>query len=304
MSGLYFNSSMNDVERREGLYQGDLFVYSATPSSRGLCEFARSMCEEAFAPHHPTDAQHHMPVQQYVEILAELKPKFIHHPESKKLIQAMLGEFGCEMQTTYFDVPRLRTMTHDGYLSSGLGTVFPPHRDTWYSPPQCQLVWWFPIYEIEASNAMAFHPNYWDVPVENSSSEFNYQHWAAHGRTIAADQVTKDTREFSRPTEPMDLEPQVRIVPEPGGAIVFSGAQMHSTVPNTSGRTRLSIDIRTINLDDVEADRGAANIDDASTGSSLMDYRRCSDLEYVSEELFERHLSRKRSARQATATLC
>ena len=293
MSGLYFNSSVSDAERREGLYSGDLFVYGESPSTRGLCDFARSMSEEAFAPYHPTDAQHHMPVEQYVEILAELKPKFIHHPESKKHIQVLLEGLGCEMQSTYFDVPRLRTMTDSGYLTSGLGTVFPPHRDTWYSPPECQLVWWMPLYEIEADSAMAFHPNYWDVPVKNSSAQFNYKHWANYERTIAAAQVKKDVREFLRPTESMELEPQLRVVTEPGGVIIFSGAQMHSTVPNTTGRTRLSIDFRTINLDDVIADRGAPNIDDASTGSSLGDYHRGSDLEQVPEELVAEHLARR-----------
>ena len=56
----------------------------------------------------------------------------------------------------------------------------------------------------------------------------------------------------------MQLEPQVRVVPEAGGVMIFSGNQLHSTVPNTSGRTRFSIDFRTVNIDDVVvASRGA-----------------------------------------------
>ncbi len=295
MSGLFVNSNVSDAERREKLYDGELFVYNATPSTLALCEFARTLCEDAFAPYHPTEAQHHMPVEQYVEILAELKPKFIHHPEAKQQIQAMLKEFGCDMEKTYFDVPRLRTMTHDGYLTSGLGTAFPPHRDTWYSPPNCQIIWWLPVYEIESDSAMAFHPNYWNTPVKNSSADFNYQHWASKERTIAAKQVKTEARKYSAPIEEMELEPQTRIVTEPGGVTVFAGAQMHSTVPNTSGRTRLSIDIRVINLDDVIADRGAPNVDDESTGSSLGDYHRGIDLAPVPEEFVERHLEQKGS---------
>jgi hypothetical protein len=66
---------------------------------------------------------------------------------------------------------------------------------------------------------------------------------------------------------------------------MFSGAQLHSTVPNTSGRTRFSIDFRTVNIDDVRARRGARNVDAACTGTTLRDFVCCSDLEAMPEEL-------------------
>ena len=57
---------MADRERREQIYDGQLFLYSPTAASRAFCEFTRGMPEEAFAPHEPRDAQHHMPVEEYV----------------------------------------------------------------------------------------------------------------------------------------------------------------------------------------------------------------------------------------------
>jgi hypothetical protein len=91
----------------------------------------------------------------------------------------------------------------------------------------------------------------------------------------------------------MECDAQFRIVTQPAGVTVFSGAQMHSTVPNTTNRTRLSIDFRTIHLGDMLADRGAPNIDDASTGSSLGDYMRASDLAQVSEQSVAGHLAER-----------
>ena len=88
-------------------YEGQLFVYSPTASSRALCEFARHLSEEAFAPHEPTKAQFEMPQEKYAAVLELLKPKFIHHPTSKQLIQGLLKELGCDLTETYFDVPRL-----------------------------------------------------------------------------------------------------------------------------------------------------------------------------------------------------
>ena len=60
---------------------------------------------------------------------------------------------------------------------------------------------------------------------------------------------------------------------------------MHETVPNTAGAARYSIDFRTVHLDDVRERRGAANVDSKSTGTTLRDYLRGSDLSHLSEEL-------------------
>jgi hypothetical protein len=276
---------MNDDERRQHLYNGQLFVFSPCPSAIALCEFAREVIEEAFAPLDPREAQYSLPVEEYVAILAKLKPYFIHHPKSKQFIQGILSELGCDLSKTYFDVPRMRTATHGGYLTSGIAYAFHPHRDTWYSAPSCQLNWWFPIYDIESENAMAFHPRYWSQPVKNGSSGYNYYEWNKQSRKNAAQHIKKDTRKQPHAEEPLELEPQLRLVSKVGGIIIFSGAQMHSTVPNTSGRTRFSIDFRTVHIDDVVAQRGAPNIDSACTGTTLRDFLRATDFSQIPEDL-------------------
>jgi hypothetical protein len=70
--------------------------------------------------------------------------------------------------------------------------------------------------------------------------------------------------------------------------LIFSAAQLHSTVPNTSGRTRFSIDFRTVSLMDLETGRGAPNIDNRSTGTTLRDFLRASDFTPVPEEVIAR----------------
>ncbi|MCM2375150.1 hypothetical protein [Aporhodopirellula aestuarii] len=285
MTNIHFDSDHDDVKRRERLYDGDIYVYSPTPGSQRLCELARQMCETAFAPYHPPSAQDHLSVEQYIEILKELKPGFIHHPDCKQFIPQLLADLGCDLTDTYFDVPRLRSACSGDFLKTGLAYAFKPHRDTWYSPPQSQLNWWMPVYPIEAGNTMAFHPNYWHTPVANSSCQFNYQDWNQTGRKQAANQsTTKDTRVQSEALEPLQLEPDIRITCPPGGVVVFSAAQLHSTVPNLTGVTRFSIDFRTVNQCDFQADRGAPNLDNLSTGTTMMDYRRGTDLESFSEE--------------------
>jgi hypothetical protein len=285
LNTVFFDSTASDQARRNRLYEGQLFVYKPMPSSLALCEFAAEMSRAAFAPLDPRQAQHHLPVERFAAILAELKPKFIHHPESKRLIQNMLAELRCDLENTYFDVPRLRTSTDSGYLTSGISYAFHPHRDTWYSAPFSQINWWLPVFEIQPENVMAFHPRYWAQPVKNGSRDYNYQEWNRTSRRMAAQQIGADTRKQPRPEEPMDLDPQIRVVCPPGGILLFSAAQMHSTVPNTSGYTRFSIDFRTVHADDVLARRGAPNIDSDCTGTCMGDYLRGTDLAHFSQEI-------------------
>lgn len=290
MNTVFFDSVVSDDLRRRQLYAGQIHVFSPKPSALELCKFARQMCEQAFAPHDPQTAQYRLPVEQFAAILAELKPKFIHHPTSKQLIQRLLVETGCDPAKTYFDVPRLRTSTSDEYLTSGISYAFHPHRDTWYSAPFCQINWWMPVYEIVPENIMAFHPRYWTQPVRNSSRSYNYQEWNQTSRQNAAQHIKSDTRVQPKPEEPMELDPQIRIAAASGGVMLFSAAQMHSTVPNTSGRTRFSIDFRTVHIDDAVSRRGAPNIDSACTGTTMGDYLRGTDLAHLPEEVIAMYM--------------
>ena len=279
---IYYDADVSDDVRRARLFDGQLFVYSARPSTLGLIEFARSMIAEAFDGTDPTTAQDRMSVEDYAARLGKLKPAFIHHPESKRHLRNILQDLGCDPDQTYFDVPRMRSSTSGNYLTTGIAYAWHPHRDTWFSAPACQINWWLPIFEIESDNAMAFHPRYWSEGVANSSSGYNYFVWNKLHRGQNVAKLTKeDTRPLPRATEPMQLDPQIRVICPPGGIILFSAAQMHSSVPNTSGRTRFSIDFRTISLADAEGKHGAPNIDSACTGSAVRDFLRTRDFSPV-----------------------
>ncbi len=289
MHTIYTDSRFDDERRRQLLYEGQLFSYSNRKSIHDLCDFAGQMIREAFGSLDPLTAQYDMSVEEFVAIFGPLKPKFIHHPHTKEVIRAVLKDFGCDLDNTYQDVPRLRAVTSDGYLTSGVGYAHHLHRDTWYSAPQQQINWWLPIFEMASESSMAFHPRYWSEPVKNGSKDFNYYEWNRTGRATAAQHIKTDTRKQPKPEQEMELDPQVRIVPEPGGVILFSAAQMHSTVPNTSGKTRFSIDFRTVHFSDVKNQVGAPNIDSECTGTSLRDFLRASDLSVMPEDVVSRY---------------
>ena len=281
---IFVDSKMTDDQRRTELYRGSIFVHSPSQSSLKFCELARAIIEEAFYPFDPLTVHEQLPAEKCAAILASAKPRFIHHPEAKTQIREMLTELGCELSRTYFDVPRLRTAFPGEYLRSGIAYAFHAHRDTWYSAPLCQINWWMPIYELDSENCMALHPGYWNRPIKNGSSGYNYHRWNAESRHNAATHVKSDPRIQPRAEEPIELEPEIRLVCPVGGAYQFSAAQLHSTVPNTCKVTRYSIDFRTVHLDDVLNKIGAPNIDSACTGTTIGDYLRASDLSHLPQE--------------------
>jgi len=283
MDSVYFDPQFTDDERRQKLFEGQLVVLSPKKSTLDFCEFARGLIEEAFAPHAPETAQFNVPVTEFADVLQVLKPKFIHHPESKRLLRNVLEDYGCDIRKTYYEVPKLRSSTSDDYLTTGIAYAWHPHRDTWTAALPAQINWWIPIYPVVPENVMAFHPQYWGNPVRNGSRRYNYYEWNRTSRLSAAQYIKTDTRDQPKPEEPVQLEPQVRVVPEAGGVMLFSGNQLHSTVPNTSGRTRFSIDFRTVNIDDVIARREAPNFDSECTGTSIRDFLRASDFERIDE---------------------
>lgn len=288
---VHIDSRVDDDTRRKRLYAGEIFVHSPDEHSLALVELARSMIEEAFPGEDPQTAQYRHEVEDYAAILMKLKPAFIHHPECKRIIPRMLEALGCDLEQTYFDVPRMRSSTSDDYLVSGIAYAFHPHRDTWYSAPMAQINWWMPIYPIEPGNAMAFHPRYFDRPVANNSEIYDYQEWNRSSRFAVDKNVKKDVRPQPKPQEELELEPSVVLVPPPGGMILFSAAHLHSSIPNATGKTRFSIDFRVVHRGDLAAEHGAVNRDSRCTGSAIGDYLQGRTLERLPESVQRRYMA-------------
>jgi ectoine hydroxylase-related dioxygenase (phytanoyl-CoA dioxygenase family) len=151
----------------------------------------------------------------------------------------MLIDLGCDPEKVYFDVPRMRTWTAQGYLTTGIAYAFHPHRDTWYSAPFCQLNWWLPIYPISVDNGLAFHPRYWYTPRQEQFEGVQLRRVECHQPEDCRKPDRYRHRVQPKPEEELELDAQIRPLCEPGGIILFSGSQLHSSVPNTSTKTRV-----------------------------------------------------------------
>src|SRR5699024_5973495 len=126
------------------------------------------------------------------------------------------------------------------------------HRDTWSSNVYAQTNWWAPIYPLTAERAIAFYPRYWDTPLSNTSSEWDLDEIRAG---------TSNAPLVPEPSEAVDTSDELRMVPEPGDVLCFSGAHLHASVPNASGVARISVEVRTADPEDTSGGRGAPNVD-------------------------------------------
>ena len=100
--------------------------------------------------------------------------------------------------------------------------------------------------------------------------------------------TSRATRANSRNHKQIPRGPAISYLPPPGGLILFSGAQLHETVPNTTDLARYSIDFRTVHLDDVIAHRGAPNVDSRCTGTTMPAITFVAlSLQHISEEFCE-----------------
>ena len=228
------------------------------------------MLEQAFAPHDPRTIHGRKTPEEVAAILGKLKPQFIHHPECRRIIPQIMIEHGVDPECLYFDVPRMRSAYPSHFLLSGIAYVFHPHRDTWYSAPMCQLNWWLPVYPIEPDNALGFYPRYFGEAVKDNSEIYNYYEWNTKGRgdgRAARQERHGGAAEGAARTRAGHRAPP----PPPGGIIIFSGAQLHETVPNTTtSRATASILGPCTTMTSWRAAR--ANIDSRCKGTTMRDY--------------------------------
>src|SRR6201994_2901435 len=262
-------------ELRQRIYAGDLVILTRLQAVRDFVEHTRQQLTELFAPYDPEHAHEHFEPAEMAKMLGVWKPSFIHSEISRKLVREIIRAAGFPVEETHYDVPKPRTSFPVGHLTTGVAFAFPWHRDVWYSAPAQQINWWLPIFPVREDNAMSFDLPSFARAVPNSSDTFDYYQNNA-SRSTTAKQVSKESQ--ARPGA-IDHHPdqELRVLPAPGEVLLFSGAQLHASIPNTSGRARFSVDFRTVSVPDLLAGRGAPLVDVYCTGTALRDFINVAD---------------------------
>jgi hypothetical protein len=278
MVTVYVDRVLDEPTRRAGIYKGDIHMQTGVPESGAIVEWARALIGEAFGDLDPQRAQFDVEIEEFVRRVGPMKSRFTNDDRTKELVRDLVIAMGSDPETTYFDLPRLRVVPCDAYLTAGVSYAYKAHRDTWYAHPPVLVNYWVPVYDCVGDNVMSMWTGYWDRPVRNSSAGFDYDRWVSEQRFKAASNIAVENRPHPLPLEPIDPVCEMRIAGNAGDIMLFSTCHLHSTAPNISGVTRFSYDLRTLDINDLIEGRGPRNPDGQATGTTVGDFLRVADL--------------------------
>ncbi len=254
---------------RTALYQGGIFLLRANPASRALLQAVLSLLEESLGL--PIrQAQFRLPAEEFFHRLGAVRQRLAREPQFAQLTDNLLTAVGFVPKENAIDVLRLRAVLHDGHLNPAAAPAYSAHRDTWYANPRAQINWWLPLHDLTEEETFVFYPDCFARSMANSSAGFDHDDWVSR---VGWQNMQCQSAVYPSPTQPLADQARLGFACRAGEVLLFSAAHLHQTRPNSSGQTRFSLDFRTVHLRDHAEGKGAADVDNASTGSALRHYR-------------------------------
>ena len=228
-----------------------------------LIDYTRSILRAELADLEPTIAQQHLTAEQFLQATGAAQTRFRTDVKARQLFFQVLRQCGVKTHNCYYDHFPLRVVpfsnSHTGAHRAAIGH----HRDTWGSNIQCQQNWWAPIYPLTSDRTIAIYPTYWQQAIANNTHSWSFRDF------LASRAQTKTERAVAYPSAPsptakVDESAVIKLLMEPGDVLNFASAQLHASVPNSSDATRYSVEMRTVHLADLRANRQAPNLDNAA----------------------------------------
>lgn len=261
-----------DRAARERLFAGDILVVRGVPEVAAFVAALRARACAAFAPHEPPLAQEHLDRDDLAQRCEVLTREVEGDGALARDLDSMLAALGADPGTTFRDRMRLRIQVSGGDLDRHRPMTLPPHRDTWGSNVQAQINWWAPLWPLDSGRTIAFWPDRFGRAVANSSGDWDYEALVASRKRGEADYPL-----LPRASDPGSLPPGRPAMIAVGDIMAFSGAHLHAGTSNTTGLVRLSFEVRSVDLTDLAAGRGAPNVDGAAPRTPLHWFRRLGD---------------------------
>jgi hypothetical protein len=281
-----FGSGADPAQLHGKLYRGAIARFRGLMPMQRLIAFTRGFVEEELAPASPEESHAGRGEDELAQIYAAARRRFANSAEANRHWRDVFVDAGLNPDETARDRLVLRFQPpvppereHRRY---GTATVH-LHRDTWGTNLYAQINWWAPVWPLDAGRTLAFHPHLFDRPLENSSGEFDIADVMQRNR--AAPATMRGAELVPRPLAPIDHGDGVPVLIDPGDVIAFSAQHLHGAVENRTGRTRISLETRTLFIPDHVRGSGAPNVDGRARWMTPGMFRRLSDGEPLDKVL-------------------
>ncbi|MGH3442024.1 MAG: hypothetical protein ACRDUY_08265 [Nitriliruptorales bacterium] len=255
------SSPLDEAARSRLVFAGDLLVFRDVGALTVLAASAEEIIRHVAGTADPTAA----------EPIGRVRDRFRRDPATRELLARALEEVGVDIERAFWDRFHLRISPPDARPAGSATGTIGLHRDTWASNVLAQTNWWAPLRSLTRERTLAFHLAGWVRPLANTSARWDLEEVRAQRR--AGEEVAL----VPELTEPVDPAGELRIVVEPGDLLCFSGAHLHGSVTNTSDRARVSVEVRTVHLDDLLAGRRAPALDGSAPRTAWSWFRRVAD---------------------------
>ena len=274
------DTPLTDPSRGPRLFAGEVLVFRQVPAARTLVALAQQRLRVCFPEvEDAATAQHVLSEAEFLKRVLSLTADWRKDAEAARAFTDLLTALGCDPDETYVDDFYLRTQPSQ--FGGGHRRTRPlhAHRDTWGSNLMAQVNWWLPVTPLTAGRTLALFPQYWQQPIANDSADWDWEALKAARRHARAEGKDPDEAypTLPQPLEPVGQDDALRLLPEVGDVVAFSAAHLHASVPNATGLTRFSLETRTLWSGDLDAGRGAPNLDGQAPRVPREWFRRLSD---------------------------
>lgn len=264
---------MAEAERNARLYDGEVLVFRGFPEVAALVECLAAHCREHLGED-PESVHRRLPEETVNEAAETLRQAALRDPAVGEHLNDALAAIGMDLEATYGDGLKQRVQMANSASGKRMVSPLGAHRDTWGSNVMAQINWWAPVFPTTPERTIALFPTRFRQPVANDSEGWDF---AELVRRMKAQGPNPDYPLLPLATETLPIEEALPISLVPGDLMCFSGAHLHASVPNSTSRTRLSFETRTVNAADAGAGLGAPNVDGAAVRTTYQLFRRLTD---------------------------
>ena len=259
----------DEAAARAALYAGRIFRTAATAASAALVEAASALLRDELGEADVRARAGTLAPNALFAAIGRIRRVMFAEASWRDAVRQVIGARGFDPDAHAFEPPRLRVVLHRGHDLPAAAPVYLAHRDTWYAHPQALLTWWLPLDDLAARETFVFYPALFAAAVANDSERFCHAAWTARGPGLRLGWQEQTAAHYPGLTGEVGATAELGFACARGATVMFSGAHLHRTLRQATGRARFSLDFRTVHLADAAAGRGAPNVDNRSRGSAL-----------------------------------